>query len=59
MNLEHCNIAKRLRELADTASAIAVDMDYYGGMAEWATHGRELADTALQLRQWADEIEER
>ena len=52
------NIAKRLRELADTAAALAVDMDYFGGMAEWSAHGRELANAALQLKQWATEIEQ-
>jgi hypothetical protein len=43
--------------LADTAIEIAADMDYYGGLAEWSQHSRELANAAGLLRQWASEID--
>lgn len=36
---------------------IATSMDYYGGFAEWAKHGSELANASLIVEQWADEIE--
>lgn len=50
-------IAARLRRLADEMDAIAVAMDYYGGFAEWAQHGREIAGAGAVARQWAGEIE--
>lgn len=37
--------------------SIAVAMDYYGGFAEWAQHGREMAGAGNIARQWAAEIE--
>lgn len=50
-------IAKRLRTLANRMTDVATDMDYYGGFAEWALHGKELANAANIARQWADEID--
>lgn len=50
-------IAQRLRILADEMDDIAVCMDYFGGLAEWARHGREIAGAGWIARQWADEIE--
>lgn len=50
-------IATRLRALAVEMDDIAVAMDYYGGFAEWAKHGREIAGAGGIARQWADEIE--
>lgn len=50
-------IAARLRKLADEMDDISVDMDYYGGLAEWAQHGREIAGAGKIAREWADEIE--
>lgn len=53
----HIEIAERLRLLADDMEDIAVMMDYYGGFAEWAQHGREIAGAGNIARQWAVEIE--
>jgi hypothetical protein len=50
-------IAARLRRLADEMDDIAVTMDYYGGFAVWAQHGREIAGAGTIARQWAGEIE--
>jgi hypothetical protein len=50
-------IAARLRKLADEMDDISVDMDYYGGLAEWAQHGREIAGAGKIALEWADEIE--
>ena len=50
-------IAARLRKLADEMDDISVDMDYYGGLAAWAQHGREIAGAGKIAREWADEIE--
>lgn len=50
-------IAARLRRLADEMDDMAVMMDYYGGFAEWAQHGREIAGAGDIARQWADEID--
>lgn len=50
-------IAARLRRLADEMDDIAACMDYYGGFAEWAKHGREIAGAGSIARQWAAEIE--
>lgn len=50
-------IAARLRVLADEMDDIAAAMDYYGGFAEWAQHGREIAGAGNIARQWAAEIE--
>jgi len=56
-NLTKLEIAEKLRRLANEMDEIAVIMDYYGGFAEWAQHGRELAGGGNIARQWADEIE--
>lgn len=37
---------------------IAASMDYYGGLAEWAKHGAELAGAASICKGWATEIED-
>lgn len=50
-------IAKRLRLLADEMDEIASSMDYYGGLAEWSQHGREISGAGAIARQWAEEIE--
>lgn len=50
-------IAARLRKLADEMNDIAVQMDYYGGFAEWSRHGREISGAGKIARQWAEEIE--
>lgn len=52
-------IAQRLRNLADDMTEVATLMDYYGGLAEWAVHGTELAGAAHVARQWADCIEDK
>jgi len=51
-------IAARLRMLADDMDYLAACMDYYGGFAEWAKHGREIAGAGAIARQWAGEIED-
>lgn len=50
-------IAQRLRKLADEMDEIAVAMDYYGGLAGWSQHGREIAGSGKIARQWAEEID--
>ncbi len=50
-------IAERLRTLADDMDDIAVAMDYCGGFAKWARHGRKITGSGNLARQWADEIE--
>jgi hypothetical protein len=56
-NTHPAAIGQRLRALADTAAAIAADMDYHSGLAEWSQHSRELANAVGLLRQWASEID--
>lgn len=51
------DISARLRALAEEMEYLASCMDYYGGMAEWSRHGREIAGAGHIARQWADEIE--
>ncbi len=50
-------IANRLCGMAEEMEELAVDMDYYGGSAEWAKHFHELMGAAGMARQWAGEIE--
>ena len=54
--LSHREIARRLVELAEEMDSLATAMDYYGGFAEWAKHGREIAGAGNLARQWAEEI---
>lgn len=51
------DIACRLRVLADDMFNLAVDMDYYGGLAEWAKHAKELRGASVTVEQWAESIE--
>lgn len=51
-------IAERLRELADEMDEIAVLMDYYGSLAEWAKNRRYVRDAAGLARLWSYEIED-
>jgi hypothetical protein len=50
-------IAGRLLSLADDMDAVALAMDYYGGMAPWAQHAKEMMGAAVLCRDWADEIQ--
>jgi hypothetical protein len=52
------DIADQLRWLAKHMADIATSMDYYGGHAPWAQHGKELAGAALICKEWAVEIEQ-
>ena len=49
-------IAARLVRMAAEMESIGVAMDYYGGLAEWARHGKELAGAANICREWAFEL---
>lgn len=49
-------IAARLLRLADEMDDLVVAMDYYGGFATWAKHGREISGAGTIARQWAAEI---
>lgn len=49
-------IAERLHQLSKTMLDIATDMDYYGGLAEWAQHGKELAGASGIVMGWAKAI---
>ncbi len=50
-------LAIRLRLLADEMEVLGADLDYYGGLAEWAVHGREMVGAAEIAREWAKNIE--
>lgn len=50
-------IALRLRQLANKMEKLGVEMDYYGGFAEWSKHGGEMVGAANIARKWAIEIE--
>jgi hypothetical protein len=49
-------IAGRLLCLADDMDAVALAMDYYGGLAPWAAHAKEMMGAAVLCRDWAGEI---
>lgn len=51
-------IADRLEALSVEMLYVATLMEYYGGAAPWAQHGRELARASGIARQWAGEIRE-
>jgi hypothetical protein len=51
------DIAQKIRALSDSMSDIAVEMDYFGGMAEWAKHSAELMQASQIAENWADEID--
>ena len=51
------DIAAQLLWLSEHMTDIATSMDYYGGLALWALHGKELAGAAMICREWANEIE--
>ena len=50
-------MAIRLRLLADEMEVLGADLDYYGGLAEWARHGHEMFGAAVIAREWAKQIE--
>lgn len=50
-------IAARLHRLANHIISVAVDIEYYGGMAFLAKHSRELLGAGHLARSWAAEIE--
>lgn len=50
-------IIKRLRRVANTLEKLGADIDYYGGMASWALHGRQMVTASAIALQWANEIE--
>ncbi len=50
------NISNRLRALAAEMIHLGVDMAYYGGFAELATHGGELASAGHIVNGWAQGI---
>lgn len=51
-------LAIRLRLLADEMEVLGADLDYYGGFAECASHGREMVGAAEIAREWAKKIED-
>ncbi len=51
------SMALRLRALAEAMETLGADMDYYGGLAPWGQHGREMVNAAGMARAWADEME--
>lgn len=50
-------LAIRIRLLADDMEQLGADFDYFGGLAEWAKHGREMIGAANMAREWAEQIE--
>lgn len=40
------SMASRLRVLAEAMETLGADMDYYGGLAPWGQHGREMVNAA-------------
>lgn len=51
------DIAQKLRALSATMSDIAVEMDYFGGFAEWTQHSNELLGASAVVGNWALEID--
>lgn len=54
--LTPADIVARVNALADAMLSTAVDMEYYGGLAVWARHARELLEFGYLARSWAVEI---
>ena len=54
--MTRAEISARLEALAEEMAAVAVEMDYHGGLAEWARHGRELFGASEIARQWVEEM---
>lgn len=52
----NADIAFRLQKLATEIEDIATAMDYYGGFATWAKHGKEMIGAAGLCREWSAEI---
>lgn len=50
------DIVARVNALADAMLSVAVDMEYYGGLAVWSRHARELLEFGYLARSWAIEI---
>ena len=50
------DIADRLQKLSTEIIDISTAMDYYGGVAPWAKHSREMIGAAAICREWAAEI---
>ena len=45
-----------LEKLRSDMNEIGVIMEYYGGMAEYAKHGKELINAARYVDDWIEEI---
>ena len=50
------DMAKRLRKLSDEMLNVAAELDYFGGFAEFAKHGKELAGAGSIVQEWATEM---
>lgn len=46
----------QIKILAGHMLDMAVNLEYFGGMAGWALHGSELRGAAEILRSWAEDI---
>lgn len=51
------HLAINLRQLANKMIKLGVQMDYYGGFAEYSKHGAEMVGAATLVKEWAMEIE--
>jgi len=49
-------LAAKLLKLSRQMRRISVDMEYYGGFAEWAKHSQEMLGASVLAKEWAAEI---
>lgn len=51
------DIAYRLRQLSAQMDDLAVDINYFGGIARWAHYANEVSNVGIAFQDLADEIE--
>ncbi len=55
MTTKH-ELADKITALVQQMQEVATEIDYYGGMAEWAQHGAELMNASFTAETWAEGI---
>lgn len=50
------HLADKITALVQQMQEVATEIDYYGGMAEWAQHGAELMNASFTAETWAEGI---
>jgi hypothetical protein len=56
--MTRAELIARLDALAEQMTAVGTELDYYGGLAEFAKHGTELCAAAMVVWTWVDELEQ-